>query len=206
MAVSAGETILTYPVSDTVNNQVVTESLLTELEALALSELVPKTVDEVAGNIKLGLDYTPGDGADLSGDITLISAAVAAHQGEPIGTSFQKLTEDGDVLINTLGVDQIVAELQTDALKAGEYMVFWTIELQSTDPAFDGAIRCQLFSNSKAEENLSGIFRHVLSSQASTTRQAGQKVTIRVRIDLNAGAVTVRNLRMQVLKVPENGS
>lgn len=206
MAATAGDTTITFPVTDTVNDTVVEESLLTELQALVLSELVVQTVDVVAGTIKVGCSYTPADGANISADITAITNAIAAHQGEPIGTEFQKLQNDGDQAFSTIANDQQIIQLQTDALKAGEYLTFYSCEVESTNVATDGAWRAELFSTGKAQENFSGIFRRTFSTQISTTRNAGEKVTARMEIDLVAGAVTCRNRRIQVLKVPANGS
>jgi len=202
MAATAGSTIITYPISDTLNNLAVQESLQAELEALTLLELVFETVDIVATTIKVGCSYSPGNGAaSFDADLTTIAAAIAAHEGEPIGVDFQKVSNNVDDVHAGVVVDATSTELVTPPLKAGEYLIHWTCEAESTDAATDGSLEFELFGTAKGTENFSGVFRRVIGCSDASTRTAGSKVTARININVAAGAVTLRNRRIEVSKV-----
>ena len=202
MALSAASITFTYPVTDTVNDSAVAESLLQELvDAGPYSTLGIESVDLVAGNIKVVASVTPGS-LDLAADEAIVAAAVVAHEGEPIGANFQKQQNDADQGIG-IGDNQQVVALQSTPLKAGEYAVTYTIEVESTDPTTDVTMRAELFGTTKASERMTGELKRMFTTGISSTRTAGQKVIARIEADVAAGAVTVRNRRISMVRIDE---
>lgn len=127
-------TIITYPITDTVNSKVNTFILNQELDDAGLS--VPVTGVSVAGTtIRIDLS-----GNATAADQALCDTTVAAHEGDDFSPEAQALAKEDEVSDDSGSViDRLV--MDTGALSEGAYLLIWYMEVASTTPATTGGVR-----------------------------------------------------------------
>lgn len=222
MAATSATSTIKYPVTDTANDVVEEESLQTELEALSFTEIDSiDQVEEQAGSIVVTFSYDASDGADLDADLAAIQAAIDVHAGEPLGITHQTWqTQNPPSELSVVaadfggGDDYEFEDRQTTPLKSGEYEVKWHVEVESTDATNDFTIQAHTHPNNtnqlRAEDRFEGIQHRVVSGWFVTTKDAGQKQSIRLILDKTSGTVVdntvkLRQLRVSVTKLVSNG-
>lgn len=144
--------MISYPVTDTVNNKVNTQILKQELEDASLSVDVAG-VQTVGTTIKISLS-----GNASSDDFTECDSVIAAHEGADFSSDSQFAKSETE---STSDTGSVVDKLTLDsgAMPAGEYMVQWYMEVACTT---DGGEVTGAFRASK-----NGSALNILGQQSS---------------------------------------